>query len=110
LSYPIDLSLYHPFINPIVNPADILPVNGIPKLVIANEEAVAAAGPLSELPTLIPGICIIIAFERVVIAPSYTCCSLFQFMMAICCCCRYANPARNNPNITATNLITFFIA
>ena len=33
---------YHPFINPIVNPADILPVNGIPKLVIANEEAVAA--------------------------------------------------------------------
>jgi hypothetical protein len=35
---------YHPFINPIVNPADILPVNGIPKLVIANEEeAVTAA-------------------------------------------------------------------
>jgi hypothetical protein len=30
-------------INPIVNPADILRVNGIPKLVIANEEAVAAA-------------------------------------------------------------------
>jgi hypothetical protein len=29
---------YHPFINPIVNPADILPVKGIPKLVIANEE------------------------------------------------------------------------
>jgi hypothetical protein len=25
-------------INPIVNPDDILPVNGIPKLVIANEE------------------------------------------------------------------------
>ena len=32
----------YPFINPIVNPADILPVRGIPKLVIANEEAVAA--------------------------------------------------------------------
>ena len=31
----------YPFINPIVNPADILPVNGIPKLVIASE-AVAA--------------------------------------------------------------------
>ena len=30
---------HHPFINPIVNPADILPVNGIPKLVIASEEA-----------------------------------------------------------------------
>ena len=51
----------HLFINPIVNPADILPVNGIPKLVIANEEAVAAAW-IS--PPLIPGICIIIiAFE-----------------------------------------------
>ena len=36
--------LYHPLINPRVNlPADILPVNGIPKLVIANEEADAAA-------------------------------------------------------------------
>ncbi len=34
---------YHPFRNPIVNPADILPVNGIPKLVIANEDAVTAA-------------------------------------------------------------------
>jgi hypothetical protein len=36
---------YHPLINPIVNPtADILlPVNVIPKLLIANEEAVAAA-------------------------------------------------------------------
>ena len=34
---------YHPFINPIVNPADILPVRGIPRLVIANEEAVAVA-------------------------------------------------------------------
>jgi hypothetical protein len=31
-------------INPIVNPtADILPVNGIPKSVIDNNEAVAAA-------------------------------------------------------------------
>ena len=37
---------YHPFINPIVNPADILSVNGIPKLVIANEDAVAAAAML----------------------------------------------------------------
>ena len=55
---------YHPFINPIVNPADILPVNGMPKLVIANEEeAVAAAWLLSPK----PGICII-AFESVVIA------------------------------------------
>jgi hypothetical protein len=34
---------YHPLIIPRVNPADILPVNGIPKLVTANEEAVAAA-------------------------------------------------------------------
>ncbi|MDQ3975543.1 MAG: hypothetical protein M3264_03360 [Thermoproteota archaeon] len=32
-------SSYHPLINPIVNPAaDILPVNGIPKIVIANDE------------------------------------------------------------------------
>jgi hypothetical protein len=36
---------YYPFINPILNPADILPVRGIPKLVIANEEAVAATWP-----------------------------------------------------------------
>jgi hypothetical protein len=60
-------------INPIVNPADILPVRGIPKLVIANEEAVAAAWLLS--PLLIPliaGICIIIAFEIVVVASSDT--------------------------------------
>jgi hypothetical protein len=35
----------HPLMNPIVNPADILSVNGIPKLVIANEDAVAAAWP-----------------------------------------------------------------
>jgi hypothetical protein len=58
----------YPFINPRVNPADILPVNGIPKLVIANEEVVAAAWPS---PLLIPGICII-AFESVVIASSDT--------------------------------------
>jgi hypothetical protein len=45
----------HPFINPIANPADILPVNGIPKLFIANEEAVAAAAwPSILLPLLIP--------------------------------------------------------
>jgi hypothetical protein len=37
---------YHPFINPIVNPADILSVNGIPKLVIANEDDVAAVAIL----------------------------------------------------------------
>jgi hypothetical protein len=58
---------YYPFINPIVNPADILPVRGIPKLVIANEEAVAAAW----LSPLIIGICIV-RFESVVIAPSDT--------------------------------------
>jgi hypothetical protein len=57
----------HPFINPIVNPADILPVNGIPKLVIANEEAVAATWP--SLVPLISGICIV-RFEIVVIASS----------------------------------------
>ena len=34
---------HHPLINPRVNPAEILPVNGIPKLVITNDEAVAAA-------------------------------------------------------------------
>ena len=40
----LDHSLcYYPFINPIVNPADILPVRGIPKLVIASEAVVAAA-------------------------------------------------------------------
>jgi hypothetical protein len=45
-------------------------VNGIRKLVIANEEvAVAVAWLLSPL---IPGICIIIAFESVVIAPPDT--------------------------------------
>jgi hypothetical protein len=58
---------YHPLINPRVNPADILPVNGIPKLDIANEEAVAAAWP--SLVLLTPGICIV-KFESVVIAPS----------------------------------------
>jgi hypothetical protein len=60
---------YHPFINPIVNPADILPVNGMPKLVIANE-AVVAAWASPPLPPLISVMCIIIAFESVVIAPS----------------------------------------
>jgi hypothetical protein len=59
---------YHPFINPIVNPADILPVRGIPKLVIANEEVVTAAAWLLSPK---PGI-YIIAFESVVIAPSDT--------------------------------------
>jgi hypothetical protein len=68
--YPFPSS-YHSFINPIVNPADILPVRGIPKLVIANHEDdddAAAAWPSA---LLIPGICII-AFESVVIAPSDT--------------------------------------
>jgi hypothetical protein len=60
----------HPFINPIVNPADILPVNGIPKFVIANEAA--ADCPWSLLLLLIPGICII-RFVSVVSAPSDTC-------------------------------------
>jgi hypothetical protein len=47
-------------INPIVNPADILPVNGIPKLVIANDEAIAAAWPSPTLLLpLIPGICVV---------------------------------------------------
>jgi hypothetical protein len=37
---------YHPLIKPIVNPtADTLPVNGIPKFTITNEEAVTAAWP-----------------------------------------------------------------
>ena len=56
------------FINPRVNPADILPVRGITKLVITNEEAVAAEWLLSPKPT----ISIIIAFEIVVIASSDT--------------------------------------
>ena len=58
-------------INPIVNPANILPVNGIPKLVIANEEAVAVAW-ISLLELLIPVICIF-AFVSIVIASSDTC-------------------------------------
>jgi hypothetical protein len=62
---------HHPFINPKVNPADVLPVNGIPKLVIATEEAVAA-WPSPLVPLLRPGICIV-AFERVMIVPSDTC-------------------------------------
>ena len=48
-------------INPIVNPADILPVRGIPKLVIDNEDEAVAAVWLLSPP--IPGICIIIALE-----------------------------------------------
>jgi hypothetical protein len=50
------------FINPIVNPiADLLPVNGMPKLVITNNEAAAAAWLLSSPPpSIIPGVCIII--------------------------------------------------
>ena len=56
---------HHPFINPIANPADMLPVNGISKLVITNEAATA----WSSLVLLTPGICIV-RFERVVIAHS----------------------------------------
>ena len=54
----------HPLINPIVNPADILPVNGIPKLDNANE---AVAGWLLSTLLLIPGICMT-TFESVAIA------------------------------------------
>jgi hypothetical protein len=69
---------YHPFINPKVNPADILPVNGMLKLVIATEAAAAAwSSPLK------PRICVL-KFEIVVIVPSDTVSSLFQFMLAIC--------------------------
>ena len=49
--------------------SDILPFNGIPKFVIANEEDVAAAWPLALL--LIAGICVI-AFDTVVIVRSVT--------------------------------------
>jgi hypothetical protein len=66
------LLCYHPLINPRVNPADILPVRGIPKLVIANEEAIAAVWTSPPLLLLIYGICVS-AFESVVIAPSQTC-------------------------------------
>ena len=97
---------YHPLINPRVNPADILPVNGIPKLVIANEEVVAAAWA-STLPVLIPGICIV-RFATVARAPSDTVLSLFQFMFAICWLWRYANPAKNKPTITAT-IFNYFL-
>jgi hypothetical protein len=39
------LTPYRPLINPRLNPADMLPVNGKPKLVIDREEAIAAAWP-----------------------------------------------------------------
>jgi hypothetical protein len=57
-----------------INPADILPVNGIPKLVIANENEVvvaAAAWPSILLPLLIRRISIV-RFATVVSAPSET--------------------------------------
>jgi hypothetical protein len=57
---------YHPFINPIVNPADILPVNGIPKLVIANEEAVVAAW-ISLLQIIITEVYVVIIANFVII-------------------------------------------
>jgi hypothetical protein len=57
----------HPLINLIVNPADILPVRGIPKLVIANEEEAVTVAAWLLSPK--PGICTI-AVESVVIASS----------------------------------------
>jgi hypothetical protein len=57
-------------INPRVNPADILPVRGIPKLVIAN--GAAAAAWTSPLLILIPGIFVLI-FASIASAPSDTC-------------------------------------
>jgi hypothetical protein len=59
----------YPLINPRVNPADILPVRGIPKLVIANEDA--AVWLLSILVPLNYGI-FVIRFVSVVSAPSDT--------------------------------------
>jgi hypothetical protein len=59
----------------------MLPVNGMPKLVMANEDA--AARLLSILVPLVYGICVI-RLATVVIVPSDTCCSLFQLMLAIC--------------------------
>jgi hypothetical protein len=56
----------------IVNPADILPVKGIPTLVIANEANEEAVVTAWTSPLLILGICTIIEFERVVIVPSDT--------------------------------------
>ena len=53
-----------------VNPADILPVSGIPKPVITTEAA-SAVWTAPPLPLLIPGICVV-RFESVVIAPSDT--------------------------------------
>jgi hypothetical protein len=69
---------YYPFINPRVNPAAILPVNGMLKLVIANEEAVTAWPSTA----LIPGI-YIVRFATVIRAVSDIVWSLFQFMLAI---------------------------
>ena len=63
------LYCYHTFTNPTVNPADILPVRGMPKLVIATEAAAVWTAP--PLPLLIPGICVV-RFESIVIAPSDT--------------------------------------
>ena len=50
----------------------MLPVNGKPKLAIANEEVVIAAWLLSTLLPLKPGICTI-RFVSVVNAPSDVC-------------------------------------
>jgi hypothetical protein len=40
MHYSYRFSDHHP-LNPIVNPTDILPVSGIPRLVIVNEVAAA---------------------------------------------------------------------
>jgi hypothetical protein len=56
----------HPLINPTVNPADILPVRGIPKLVIANEEAVVAAW-ISLLQIIIIEVCVVIFANFVIV-------------------------------------------
>jgi hypothetical protein len=69
-SAQLTIIFYYPFINPIANPADILPVNGIPKLVITIGEAVAVVLKLPVLPVT-TGIGRI-AFESVVIVPSDT--------------------------------------
>ena len=72
-SYNLNYSLQYPLINPRVNlNGDVIPVNGIQKIVIANEEAVVVAWASTLLQLLILGICIIIAFESVVIASSDT--------------------------------------
>jgi hypothetical protein len=73
------LTPYRPLINPRLNPADMLPVNGKPKQVIDRE--VASTWYLLLFP-LIPGISVIV-FESVIMAPSDICRSLFRFILTI---------------------------